>query len=365
MVSSGRSWMWDVCVTLLLLCASPAVGSPADRAAAKTEPPSSQAVAAIGDETITMAELEVVASERLARVRSEEYAIKRQVLDEIIERRLLDREAQTRGITVDELLKKEVDARARSVTDDQVRAVFESNPGLRAGKTQEEAERAIRSSVEKFRLQEARRAYLSGLRERAGARVFFSPPRLTVAAGNKPVKGPRSAPVAIVEFADFQCPACGRLDPLLKHLQEAFPDKMKLSFRDYPLPMHRQAPKAAEAAFCAGEQGKYWEMHDKLFDNQTRLDANDLVRYATETGVDTPRFQSCLESGRGAVEWQADFRDGSRVGVSATPTIFINGRMFTGVQPYETLSAVVKEELAAAASPGSDPPRPAGTERRH
>jgi protein-disulfide isomerase len=308
------------------------------------------AVAFIGSQTITTDELDRAAATRLARLKSEEYAIRRQVLDELIERSLLENEAKERRTPAEQLLKQEVEANVRPVTEDQIQAVYESNPGLHAGKPRAEAERLIRQSLERFRLQQARRAFFTRLWEKARVRVVLSPPRVAIGTGNNPAMGAANAPVTIIEFADFQCSACARLHTTLRRLQATFEGKVKVVFRDYPLPMHPQAPKAAEAATCAGEQGRYWDMHDKLFENQRSLEPGALARYATEIGLDQAVFRDCLDSGRTAAEWQADMREGSEYGVRATPTLFINGRMLTGAQPYDVLASIVQEELSAGVS---------------
>ena len=117
----------------------------------------------------------------------------------------------------------------------------------------------------------------------AGVKVMLDPPRYTVAvAANDPVRGVASAPVTIVEFSDYQCPFCARVNPTLDQVRKTYGDKVKIVFKDFPLPNHPQAPKASEAAHCAGEQGKYWEMHDLMFANQRALNVPELKQYATD-----------------------------------------------------------------------------------
>ena len=123
-------------------------------------------------------------------------------------------------------------------------------------------------------------------------------------------------------------------------------DKVRLVFKDFPLPNHGHALKAAEAAHCAGEQGKYWEMHDRLFANQQALDVPSMKASAKALGLDEAKFNQCLDSGKYADPISADMKQGNQLGVGSTPTVFINGRAVVGAQPFEVFQAVIDEELA-------------------
>lgn len=117
-------------------------------------------------------------------------------------------------------------------------------------------------------------------------------------------------------------------------------------FKDYPLPNHPQAPKAAEAAHCAGEQNKYWEMHDRIFAQQQAMDVPALKTHAAALSLDTAKFNECLDSGKFAKAITEDMEQGEKLGVQSTPTLFINGRPVVGAQPFEYFQAVINEELA-------------------
>ncbi len=179
--------------------------------------------------------------------------------------------------------------------------------------------------------------------------------RVEVGLDNDPVLGESGALVTIVEFSDFQCPFCRSFwRDTLPQIKKNFIDsgKVKFVYRDFPLPIHPSAPKSAEAAECAREQGQYWEMHDKIFSEQDLLgqgtvqyDVNDLKNWAREIGLNTKDFNSCLDSGKYQAEVEKDLADGQRAGVSGTPTIFINGRRVVGAQPYTAFAQVIEEEL--------------------
>ncbi len=161
-------------------------------------------------------------------------------------------------------------------------------------------------------------------------------------------RGPADALVSIVEFSDFQCPFCGRVTPSLERLRKEYPDKVRIFFKHFPLGFHQDAPLASQAALAAGEQGKFWEMHDKLFANQQSIKRPDLERYAGELGLDMNRFKQALDSNKFKPRIDADTALGGQVGVSGTPAFFINGRPLVGAQPYDSFKTVVDEEIATA-----------------
>lgn len=174
-------------------------------------------------------------------------------------------------------------------------------------------------------------------------------PRAEVSLDDDAVKGDENAPVTIVEFSDYECPFCGR------YVTQTYPQidrqyintgKVKYVFRDFPLSFHQNARKAAEATECSGEQEKFWEMHDKLFQNQGNLDVSSLKKYAADIGLDTGKFNSCLDSGKYAQEVQKDLRDGSSYGVSGTPAFFINGIKIVGAQPFSVFKQIIDSELS-------------------
>jgi len=174
-------------------------------------------------------------------------------------------------------------------------------------------------------------------------------PIVAVSEDDDPVLGDKNAPVTIIEFSDFQCSFCKRLreqtiEPLKKEYIET--GKVKLVYRDYPLGFHQYAHISAEAAECADDQGKFWEYHDKLFENQQFLDEASLKKYAEELKLDTKEFNECLDSGKHKAEVDKDISDGTAAGVTGTPASFINGRKMVGAQPYEAFRQAIEAELA-------------------
>jgi len=163
------------------------------------------------------------------------------------------------------------------------------------------------------------------------------------------VKGSEDAPVTIVEFSDFECPFCASFyRETLPQIQANYIDtgQAKLEYMDFPLPFHSNAQKAAEAAECAGLQGKYWEMHDKLFEDGVVGGSATFKQYADQLGLDNS-FDQCLDTGQMATEVMNDMKNGEEMGVTGTPAFFINGRFISGAQPYAVFEQVIEEELAS------------------
>jgi protein-disulfide isomerase len=163
-----------------------------------------------------------------------------------------------------------------------------------------------------------------------------------------PARGKADAPVTLVLFSDFQCPFCSRVEPTLTQLQQAYPDKVKVVWKHQPLPMHASAIPAAIAAEAAREQGKFWQMHDKLFAEQRDLTPEAFERHATALGLDLGKFKAALAARRGEDRITADQQLAGSVGVNGTPTMFLNCRQVVGAVPYDTIKAAFDEELAKA-----------------
>jgi protein-disulfide isomerase len=151
-----------------------------------------------------------------------------------------------------------------------------------------------------------------------------------------------------VVFSDFECPFCGRAEPTVKQLENEYQGKLRVVFKNQPLPMHANAKLAAAAALAAHEQGKFWEFHDVLFDNQRALDRASLEKYARQVGLDVGRFRAALDSGKFDAQLSADMAEASRAGVTGTPTFFINGRQLVGAQPVEQFRRLIDDELSKA-----------------
>lgn len=311
-------------------------------------------VARIGGDAVTFAELEDAwrrndASSRL-RMLQDLYDTRRQALDVLVGERLVEREAAARGMTREELLAVELPERMIEVTDAEIE-IYERNRDRFPGRTLEQMRPEIRAAINQQRPMQALHAYMNELRTAADdVAVTLDPPRHVVEAlPEDPVRGPDTAEIELIEFSDFDCPYCKRAADTVERLMEDFAGRIRFVYKDYPLPSHPDAFKAAEAGNCAHEQGRFWELHDTMFASQGALGVEALKGYAADLGLDADAFNECLDSGRHAATVDRDLRIGMRYGVSSTPTLFLNGRAVLGAAPYTTFVEIVREELAAAA----------------
>lgn len=309
-------------------------------------------VAELGDRKITLRELDEKwqtfdPAERM-RVTQMLYQNRRNVLDVLVGDLLIEEAAKAAGLPIARYLEQEIGKRAQPVGDADVKAFYETNKERAQGRTFEELRPQIAEFLESQREQQARARLVDELKtKRTDVRVLLDPPRMAIEVNaDDPAAGPATAPVTIVEFSDYQCPFCARVVPTLTKLRSVYGDKVRLVFKDFPLPNHPQAVKAAEAAHCAGEQGKYWEMHDRLFANQQGLQVPQLKDHATALELDATRFGQCLDSGKYTAAVNKDLEYGNSLGVSSTPTVYVNGRAVVGAQPFEYFKAVIDEELA-------------------
>ena len=149
-----------------------------------------------------------------------------------------------------------------------------------------------------------------------------------------------------MEFSDFECPYCGGLFPTLKQIEEAYKDKIRIVYRQFPLNnLHPHAQKAAEASLCANEQNKFWQLHDAMFTDQKNLTVDDLKAKAAALSMNAATFSTCLDSGKNAAVVRSSLEEGDRLGVDGTPALFINGRYLGGNQPYDAIAKIIEDEL--------------------
>ena len=309
-----------------------------------------EVVAEIGGRKLTRAALEQKQTGKLLQARYQYYLAEREALEQFIDEQLVEMQAQRENLTVEQLVKREVISQVHEPTEDQLQVFYE---GMRTEEPYEVARQKIVATLNQIRLGKLRTAFLQSLRSQAAIRVALTPPTANVAVDDAPTRGPQDAPVLIVEFADYECPYCQRVSPDLKKLQQEFPGKVAVAFKDFPLVMHRNAQKAAEAARCAGQQGRFWDYHDVLFANTTKLELTHLKAYARDLKLDPARFDQCVDGSEQAAAVQKDLAQAQRLGLTGTPGFFINGHFVSGAVPYGTLREIVQQELASSGAPGS------------
>jgi protein-disulfide isomerase len=320
----------------------PACSASAADNATKDNP--NQVLARVNGKPITEGDLKASAKDTFEQLEREyhqkQHEIMESQLHQLVQERLLDMEAAASKKTKDQVL---ADIKAADVTDAEIDKFYEENKAQIPQPKDQIAPR-IKQYLAQQRQAEAREKFYSGLEGKYKAEYLLEPIRVEVAATG-PAKGPASAPVTIVEFSDFQCPFCSRLNPTLESVMSKYGNKVRLVFRQFPLPMHQNAAKAAEAALCANEQGKFWEMHDSMFKDQSALAVDALKTKAAGLGLNAQAFNSCLDSGKESDAVKADMKAGQAAGVNGTPAMFVNGRFISGVVPASQLSQVIDEEL--------------------
>lgn len=297
-------------------------------------PPASDAdlarvFATVNGENITSANVEDALKPLLFELQERIYDLRQKALNLRVNNLLLEQEAQKRKVTTRALLEAELGTTAKPVTEEEARKFYEENKQAIKGDFAQLKGQIIEylSGIDQ-RKREA--AFADRLRKGASVSIFLrtpEPPVFSISTDDQPSKGSASAQVTIVEFTDFECPSCARMQPVLEEIVNEYRDKVRLVVKDYPLAQHARAAKAAEAAEAAREQGKYWEYIAILFQNQSALGVDSLKEYASRLGLDRKRFDESLDSGRYAERVQQDIKDGYRLGLNATPTIFINGRL--------------------------------------
>jgi protein-disulfide isomerase len=302
---------------------------------------SSDVIAEIGTVKLTMGDLEQQESSKLLQARFDLYQAESKALDDLIDTTLIAQKAKSENLTVDQLLDREVKSQVKDPTEDQVRVYYE---GLETDQPYEAVRGKIVEKIRAMRTNKARAAYIKALREHSNVYVTLAPPSTVVDLGNTDVLGPKDAPVMLVEFADYECPYCQRVAPAIKKLQEDFGGKVAVAYKDFPLPMHAHAEKAAEAARCAGKQGQFWAFHDELFSSK-ELDVDQLKAQARALKLDSAAFNKCLDGGETAAAVQQDREQGLRLGLSGTPSFFVNGHFLSGALDYATLRRMVDQQL--------------------
>lgn len=276
-----------------------------------------------------------------------EYQAVQQAMDE----KILDAEAKAAGkATLEDLLKAEVSDKTPKPTEAELDEAFAALQRKLRGQSKEEARDILTSAVTQKKQGERYQAYILELRTKYRATIqlpFPDVPRIDVSADGDPSIGPADAKVTIIQFAEYQCPYCGKAQESLDQVEKNFPGKVRIVFRDYPLDFHPRAIPAAIAANCADKQGKYWEVHNILMADQQSLEEADLTAAATKVKLDLGAWNECRKDPAVEAEIKKDFEDGQKAGVTGTPAFFINGVFINGAQPYEKFRSIIEAELAA------------------
>ena len=310
-------------------------------------------LATVAGQPIYEQDLMSLAGPSLLDLRKQEYKLKSDVLNQAIRNKLVELEAKKKGVTSEELLKQEVDSKVAEPSDDEAKGYYLAvkNQGTLPF---EQIKAQVKQLLKRSEIEQAREKYADSLRDKTEVSILLQPPVVQVNYDPARVKGNPDAPVTIVEFADFQCPFCSRVQPLLMDVLGKYKGKVKLAYMDFPLSqIHLHAEMAAEASRCALTQGKYWDMHDAMLADQSKLDEPALVKTAGGLGMDQNSFAACLKSGKYNAVVQQDFKAGSQAGVNATPTFFINGEFLSGAHSDADFINIIDRQLSVSSGKGS------------
>ncbi len=295
---------------------------------------------------ITLSEFEQKQPTALLKARNTYFEAEKKAVNAFIDQYLLEQQAKKENLTVDQLLDKHVkDALPPDPSDDALHVYFE---GVDTKDSFEKLKPQIIDHIRQLRMDKAKAAYIQSLHDDAKIAMLLTPPHATVPVKDTWARGVADAPVTIIEYADYECPYCQRQQPVLDKIEADFNGKINFVYKDTPLPGHPHAEKAAEAARCAGAQGKFWEYHDQLFATK-QLEIPQLKKLAGALKLDQEAFDKCLDSGEVAAKVKENINEALSLQIEGTPTFLVNGRYINGSMSYDELKKLIEEESKSPA----------------
>jgi predicted DsbA family dithiol-disulfide isomerase/uncharacterized protein (DUF1778 family) len=332
--------------------ASSVATAPAESSASANGNPATIPAARLGDQTISLAELDAWIRddlfERSWETESDLFELRSNSLERMTTQRVLEQAAATRNLSVDDYVLAEVDAQGE-ISDEEVAALYDEKKDS-LSETLEELAPKIREFLRRKRGTD----YVQQLSAEMDFTLLLEPPRIEMAADG-PSRGPDDAAVTIIEFSDFQCPYCSRAIPVINEVLERYPDDVRIVYRHLPLDrIHARARPAAEASLCADDQGKFWPFHDQLFANAKTLADEDLKRFAEEAELDVAAWEQCVAEGRFKQQVQQDIDAAIGAGITSTPTFLVNGILLGGAKPVDRFVTIIEAELATDGAGGDE-----------
>jgi len=282
-------------------------------------------------------------------LKKREYDLKMERLNKLLQDRLIGAEAKTASMSTEDYINKKIVGGGVKISDGDVKK-FIAEKHIPDSQVNPQIKERIISYLQQLKRQDAIEAHVAKLTKNNPVEVYFNKPKMDVQvdAGNAPILGGTDAKVQVIEFSDFQCPYCARGAEVVHELKAKYGNKIKIAFKQFPLPMHHDARPSAEAALCVNEQGtaKFWKFHDLAFKAQDKLDSAGLAKLAKEAGADEKKFSECLTGKKFSSAVDEDMKYGEKIGVRSTPTFFVNGQLIAGAVPIEQFSEIIDDELA-------------------
>jgi len=342
-------------VALLLLPAT-AIGCQGAAPDRQSSAPRSSAAAAaevlatIDGVEVTVGDLDENVGMQLGQMDFEYLSQRHQLVESAMRRyvreQLVEQEAAVRGVSADALIAELLDGKV-DISDEEVEFFYLQNQAQLGGRALEEMGPQIRQFLEGQASDSVLEEFADGLAAERDVTYVMGPFRVDIDVEGDPAIGPDDAIVTLVEFSDFECPYCSLFVPTLEQIKATYPDEVRVVFKQFPLrSIHPNAQAAGEAALCAHEQGKFWEAHDLFFAEQDSLTVADLEAKAGRLGLDIDAFDACVAAGTYVQQIDDDMSEGTAVGVSGTPALFVNGRPLPGgAVPFDMVKEIIDDEL--------------------
>lgn len=324
-----------ICSLFIFLLAAPVLGQAPETVLAR-----------VNDKEITQKQVDDSIAAQIYPLQQQLYAIRKATLENLVTRRILESEATSRGVSVEELRKQLTQGEIK-VTDAQVEEAYKHNASFFASMSPDEARERLRLDLENQGRMKNYRAGLEALRKKWAVSIDFSPPMFVseLDDGVSPVKGSTNPRVTIVEFSDFECPFCNQVQTTLKRIIESYGKDVRLVFKHLPLDGHRNALPAARAAYCATEQDRFWQFHDALFSAQD-LSPPRLQQIAAELGLAPAKFQTCINSEQSRAAILKDLEAAKLYRIDSTPSFIVNGKLIKGAVSFADFQKIVEQELS-------------------
>jgi protein-disulfide isomerase len=311
--------------------------------------PTGEGVAAkVGDITITHKELVSGIEADIYEEEKKIHEIKFNKLNSIIIEKLIAKDPKSKGLNPDQYLEKYIGKDIKVSDSDIQKFIKEKN--IPQAHINPQIKERIRGYLQAEKRKNAVENWMGKKLKSKTVEVFFEKPRppvFDVTVGDAPFVGGKDAKVEVVEFSDFQCPFCAKGADIITALKKKYGNKIKVAFKHFPLPFHKDAKKAAMASMCAHEQNKsaFWKMHDLMFKGQDRLGTDGLKNFASQSGIDVSKFEKCLTDHKYRDFVNRNIEEGKAIGVKSTPTFFVNGQLLQGAQPIEEFAKLIDEAL--------------------
>lgn len=311
--------------------------------------PAAGVAASIGGEQILEKDLIAGIESDVFDAEMKVYEVKFAKLQAMLLEKFMNQDPNKKNISNDEFLDKFI-AKNLKVTDAEIEKFIKERQ-IPKEQINPEIKERIKQFLEVEGKKIAVEKWIAEKTKKTPVEVYITKPSRPVFDVNvkdAPAKGSSSAKVTIVEYSDFQCPFCSKAATVVNEIEKKYGSKVKIAFKNFPLPFHSQAKIAASAALCANEQNPklFWKMHDAMFADQSKLDKDNLIASAKKIGAKEADFKSCLEADKHKSVIDNDMAEGQKLGIKSTPTFFVNGKLVSGAQPLEVFSELIDEELA-------------------